>query len=118
LGRYDEAVDGLNRWAARDEGAWMWAFRAVVYSRLGHAEEADLALAKLDQISGSRADRTASLLTAYSGTAQKERVLELLQKAYSEHSNAVVQIKVDPMYDPIRSDPRFEDFMRRLGFEQ
>jgi TolB-like protein/Flp pilus assembly protein TadD len=118
LGRYDEAVDGLNRWAARDEGAWMWAFRAVVYSRSGHAEEADRALAKLDQISGSRADRTASLLTAYSGTGQKARVIELLQKAHSEHSNAVVQIKVDPMYDPIRSDPRFEDFMRRLGFEQ
>jgi tetratricopeptide (TPR) repeat protein len=118
LGRYDEAVDGLNRWAARDAGVWMWAYRAVVYSRSGHAEEADRALAKLEQISGSRADRTASLLIAYSGTGQKERVIELLQKAHSEHSNAVLQIKVDPMYDPIRSDPRFEDFMRRLGFEQ
>ena len=118
LGRYDEAVDGLNRWAARDQGAWMWAYKAVAYSRSGHPAEADRALAKLEQISSSRADRTASLLIAYSGTGQKERVIELLQKAYSEHSNAVVQIKVDPMYDPIRSDPRFEDFMRRLGFEQ
>jgi len=52
------------------------------------------------------------------GTGQKERVLELLQKAYLEHSNVVVQIKVDPMYDPIRSDPRFEDLLRRIGLEQ
>ena len=58
------------------------------------------------------------LLMAYSGTGQKERVIELLQKAYSEHSNAVVQIKVDPMYDPIRNDPRFEDLLRRVGLEQ
>jgi TolB-like protein/DNA-binding winged helix-turn-helix (wHTH) protein/Flp pilus assembly protein TadD len=118
LGRYDEAVDGINRWADREEGPWMWAWRAAVYSRSGQAEEADRALAKLDQISDSRADRTITLLIAYSGTAQKERVLELLQKAYSEHSNAVVQIKVEPMYDPIRSDPRFQDLLRRLGLEQ
>jgi hypothetical protein len=57
------------------------------------------------------------LLQAYSGTGQKKRLLELLQKAYSEHSNAVVQIKVDPMYDPIRSDPRFEDLLRRVGLQ-
>lgn len=75
-------------------------------------------MAKLEQSSRSQAFRTTTLLVAYLGTGQKERVIELLQRAYSEHSNAVVQIKVDPMYDPIRSDPRFEDLLRDLGFEQ
>jgi len=75
-------------------------------------------LAKLEHISSARADRTVTLLIAYSGTGQKERVIELLQQAYSEHSNAVVQIKVDPMYDPFRSDPRFQDLMRRVGLQQ
>ena len=117
LGRYDEAIDGINRWAARDEGPWALTLKAVVYGRSGHAEEARRALAKLEQISRSRADRTATLLVAYSGTGQKGRVIDLLQRAYSEHSNAVVQIKVDPMYDPIRSDPRFKDLLRRLGLE-
>jgi hypothetical protein len=96
----------------------MLAWKAAVYSRSGHAKEAGWALAKLEPISRSRADRTATFLIAYSGTGQKERVIELLQNAYSEHSNAVVQIKVDPMYDPIRSDPRFEDLLRRVGLEQ
>jgi hypothetical protein len=91
--------------------------KALVYGRSGHAEEARRALAKLERISGSRADRTVTLLIAYSGTGQKERVIELLQKAYSEHSNAVTQIKVDPMYDPMRSDPRFADLVRRLRLE-
>jgi hypothetical protein len=64
---------------------------AAVYGSSGHAEEARRALVKLEQVSGSRADRTPMLLQAYSGTGQKERFIELLQKAYSEHSNAVVQ---------------------------
>ncbi len=117
LGRDDEAVNMFNLWADHEQGPWKWAWRADVYGRSGHAEEARRALAKLEQVSGSRADRTPMLLQAYSGTGQKERLIELLQKAYSEHSNAVVQIKVDPMYDPIRSDPRFEDLLRRVGLQ-
>jgi len=118
LGRYDEAVDLINRWTARDEAPWMWAWKAAVYSRSGHAQEARRALAKLEQISRARVDRIVTLLIAYSGTGQKERVIELLQNAYSEHSNAVVQIKIDPMYDFIRSDPRFEVLLRRVGLQQ
>jgi TolB-like protein/DNA-binding winged helix-turn-helix (wHTH) protein len=116
LGRYDEAVEVINREADRG-GSWILAWRVVVYSRSGHAEEARSVLTKLEQSAGSRTNGTATLLIAYSGTGQKERVIDLLQKAYSEHSNAVVQIKVEPMFDPIRSDPRFEDLLRRIGLQ-
>ena len=88
------------------------------YTRSGHAEQARRAVAKLEQASDSRPDRTQTLLIAYAGTRQKERVIELLQKAYTERSTAVVDIKVDPMYDPIRSDPRFRDLLRRLRLEK
>ena len=118
LGRYDAAFDGIKRWEARDENPWMLAWKSAVYGRSGHWEEARRALAKLERISGSRADRTVTLLIAYSGTGQKERVIELLQKAYSEHSNAVTQIKVDPIFDPFRGDPRFQDLLRRVGLER
>jgi len=118
LGRYDEAIAEINRGTAYGEGPWALWRKALVYGRSGHAEEARRVLAKLEHISSARADRTVTLLIAYSGTGQKERVIELLQQAYSEHSNAVVQIKVDPMYDPFRSDPRFQDLMRRVGLQQ
>jgi TolB-like protein/DNA-binding winged helix-turn-helix (wHTH) protein/predicted Zn-dependent protease len=117
LGRYDKAVEGVNLWAARDPGPWPRAWKAAVYGRSGHAEEARRELVKVEQVSRSRADRTPTLLIAYSGTGQRQRVLDLLKKAYSERSNAVVQIKVDPMYDPIRNDPRFKDLLRRIGLE-
>ncbi len=117
LGRSDEAVDLINRWAERDEGPWTLAWKAAVYSRSGHAEEARRAVAKLEQISRPRADRTPTLLLGYLNADEKDRAIEMLQRAYSEHSNVVVQIKVNPMFDPIRNDPRFKDLLRRVGLE-
>ena len=117
LGRYAEAAEAVHS-ARGEEDPWKLGWGAAADSRSGHAEEARRAVVKLERLSGSRAIRTATLLIAYSGTGQKERVIELLQKAYSEHSNAVVQIKVDPMYDPVRSDPRFIDLLRRMGLER
>ncbi len=118
LGRYDEALDSINGWADRGGGLWAMAWKAAVNGRQGHAEEARQASAKLEQIPRSLPYRTAALLIAYSGTGEKERLIELLQQAYSEHSNAVVQIKVDPMFDSLRSDPRFKDLLLRLGLER
>ena len=118
LGRYDDAIAGLKSWAARQSNPWVWALQAVVYSRAGHAAEANRAFAKLQQASPSSPDRTATLLLAYSGTGQKELAIALLQKAYAEHSNAVVQIGVDPYYDSMRNDPGFQDLLHRLALDQ
>ena len=54
--------------------------------------------------------------TAYSGMGQKDEALAWLEKAYAKHSNVVSALKVDPIYDPLRSDPRFQDLLRRVGF--
>jgi TolB-like protein/DNA-binding winged helix-turn-helix (wHTH) protein/Tfp pilus assembly protein PilF len=118
LGRFDDAIGEINRSAAaHGEGPWIWAWEAAVYGRSGRAAEASRALAKLEQDAGSRPYRYATLLLAYSGTGGKERVLKLLESAYADHSNAIVQIKVDPIYDPIRNDPRFEDLLRRVRLD-
>ena len=118
LHRYDDAIAEVNREAGSGKGPWLLAWKAAVYHHAGRAGEARRSLAELEQVIASRPERTPTLLIAYSGTNQKDRVLELLEKAYAEHSNAVVEIKVDPMLDPVRSDPRFTDLLRRLRLGQ
>lgn len=46
----------------------------------------------------------------------KNRALGWLEKAYSERSDHLVLLKVDPIFDELRADPRFLDLLRRVGF--
>ena len=92
---------------------------AYVYGRSGQQEQARRALTKLEQlIQHSHSDPTPLLLLAYVGMDRKDEAIALLQKAYSEHSNAVIGLKVEPNYDPLRSDPRFQDLLRHVGLAQ
>lgn len=59
-----------------------------------------------------------SVLPPYVGMNEREKALVLLQKAYQEHSNALTVLKVDPAYDSLRSDPRFQELLGRVGLVQ
>jgi len=48
----------------------------------------------------------------------KDQAFEWLEKAYQERSLWLVYLKVDPVLDPLRSDPRFADLLRRIGLAQ
>jgi hypothetical protein len=52
----------------------------------------------------------------YAGLGDKERVFEFLERAYEVHSDRLLDLQTDPVFDPLRSDPRFSNLMRRLGF--
>jgi tetratricopeptide (TPR) repeat protein len=45
----------------------------------------------------------------------KDRAFQLLEKALEQHTYMAGFLKVDPMMDPLRSDPRFSRLVRRLG---
>ncbi len=51
----------------------------------------------------------------YAQLGQKDQALAWLEKAYQEHSFWMPFLKVHPHLDPLRSDPRFSDLMRRMN---
>ncbi|MDQ3749340.1 MAG: tetratricopeptide repeat protein, partial [Acidobacteriota bacterium] len=51
----------------------------------------------------------------YAGLGEKEQAIEWLDKAYNGQDSNLVYLKVDPMFDSLRSDPRFADLLRRVG---
>ncbi len=55
------------------------------------------------------------LAVIYIGLGDKNLVFDWLEKAYSDRSEWLVDLKVDPMFDSVRADPRFVDLLRRVG---
>jgi hypothetical protein len=41
-----------------------------------------------------------------------------MEKAYQERSRSLVALKVDPLLDPLRSDPRFQNLLRRMHLSE
>ena len=57
-----------------------------------------------------------ALADIYLGLGETEQALQLLEQAYADHDIFLVWLKVYWMYDPLRSDPRFQDLLRRMNF--
>jgi TolB-like protein len=49
---------------------------------------------------------------------KKKCAFELLEKGFQERDDLMINLNVDPVFDSIRMDPRFQDMLRRVGFPQ
>ena len=57
------------------------------------------------------------IATAYAGLGDKAKAFEYLEKAYQERSSDLPYfLKADLRLDNLRSDPRFQDLVRRMNF--
>ncbi len=52
---------------------------------------------------------------SYAGLGDKEHAFEWLQTAYKEHDGGLVGIETDFNFDPVRSDPRYAELVRKVG---
>jgi len=89
---------------------------------LGHAYalsgERDKALKTLDELREMSKEHYISpylIAVVYVGLGVKEQAFAWLEKAYQDRSAALLWLKVEPLFDPLRSDPRFQDLLRRIG---
>ena len=73
------------------------------------------ALDKIDALARTEYVSPISRASIYAGLSDWERVFEQLEQAYLEHTPWLSSLKVDPRYDPIRSDPRFASLLKRIN---
>src|SRR6266850_816501 len=90
---------------------------AHVYAVTGRRAEAEKILRDLQRKSKSSYVSPYMIATIYAGLGNKDRAFEFLEKAYQERSWDIVWLlKADLRIDSLRSDPRFQDLVRRVGY--
>jgi tetratricopeptide (TPR) repeat protein len=115
LHKFAEAEEFIEQHDATRNDKWLPVNKTIVYGYWGRGAEAQKALTQVEQIAWKPEERIPVLLVVYSAVGRRDQTVALLQQAVVNHSNSVTSIKVDPMYDPLRSDPRFKDVLRRAG---
>lgn len=96
-----------------------------LWSSLAHADALSGQRGKAQQLLAGLAKRFANSYVSpynyaliYTGLGNKDEALVWLQKAYKVRSASMTYLRADPLFDPLRSDPRFQDLMRRVGLTQ
>ena len=92
--------------------------QALIYGRAGDSEKAASALKKLDALKRRQRIDPLDFVAAYIGLGDNDKALFWLNKACLEHSPSLTAIKVDPIYDSLRGDSRFQDVLRRMRLAQ
>ena len=93
---------------------------AHAHARAGRREEALKLVGELKRMEERREAEGKSIprfsfVWAYAGLGDKEQAFAWLEKAYQERRGRMFLLNVDPLLEPLRSDPRFQDLLRRIG---
>jgi TolB-like protein/DNA-binding winged helix-turn-helix (wHTH) protein/Tfp pilus assembly protein PilF len=112
IAEYQKAVELSN--GAPDSVTYL----AHAYAVIGNRAVAEKLLRNIEEKSKSGEVSPYLAATIYAGLGQKDRAMELIEKSYREKSLDVAWIlKPDVRTDNLRSDPRFQRLLQRVGLE-
>ena len=87
------------------------------YALAGRKDEANEILTKLLALSKEQYVPPYHIAAIYLGLQQQDEALRWLEKAYADRSDQLTYIRMEPRWDPLRKDPRFQNLIRRVGLE-
>ena len=115
-GQPNEAIPLLEKAAAlADRSSGFIDVLGAAYARAGRRSDALRILAELKRRQQHGYVAAASFVIVYLGLGENEQAFVWLEEAYKERSNMLQFVKVHPLFDPLRGDPRFADLLHRVG---
>ena len=115
-GMYSESLAEYEKYATLSGGSpGSKAFVGYAHAQLGARNQAVRVLDQLGAASKQRYVPALSFAVVYVGLRELDQAFLWLEKAYDERTNSLAYLKVQATWDPLRSDPRFTDLLRRIG---
>jgi adenylate cyclase len=117
-GNYEAAIVEL-REACRlsDSSGYLLATLGRVYALAGRRAEAEEILRALQDTTRYPRTLASNIAVVHVGLGNKEEAFRWIERSFEEHY-APLLLKVDPQFDSLRSDPRFDVLLKRLGLEK
>ena len=100
---FDQLREAFQR--GSPEGGWVRGMRTLTSLLIGGATQGATGLSYLIAVNLAVIGET-------------EEAMTWLERAYAEREPLLINAKIDPRWDPLRSDPRFQDLLRRIGFPE
>jgi len=88
-------------------------FLGAAYAQSGERERAQALLQRLQ--TGKEYVSPGELAILFAALGERDQAFASLEKAYDQHDLQLQYLGADPAYDPLRSDTRFQDLLRRIG---
>ncbi len=117
-GRFDEAVSQYERCRESTDDPWV---QALLARTLGAAGRRDAAVRHRDELLASAARRyvpKVALAIAHAAVDDRDAAFRWLEEDVDERSLYPPFFAVDPVFDELRDDPRFEELVRRVGLSR
>jgi TolB-like protein/Tfp pilus assembly protein PilF len=99
-------------------GAWYQGLLGYAYAISGNRPKAEQMLRELEEMAKRQYVNSSAFAAIYLGLGEKEKPLDWLDKAYENQESACWLLKVDPIYDGIRNEPRFRALIQKVFHEK
>ncbi len=115
-GQYAEATLSYQTSIKLEETTSALIYLGRLYALTGKRAEAKAILEKLNTTEKYVSPTELAIL--YAALGDREKAVASLEKAYAEPDFRLNDLKVEPAYDPLREDPRFQELLKKVGFPQ
>src|SRR5712664_1422910 len=99
-------------------GAWYQGLLGYAYAISGDRPKAEQMLRELEEMAKRQYVNSSAFAAIYLGLGEKEKALDWLDKSYQDQESACWYLTVDPIYDSVRNEPRFQTLLQKISGEK
>ena len=117
-GQFDDALAAFTKAKQIETNGDMLAGIGCALARSNQSAEAREVLAELEDLRQQQYVQPVVFAVIHAGLGENDNAFLCLEQAYQERAQWLSEIKVEPAFDNLRSDPRFAQLLQRIGLEQ
>ena len=114
MGKYKEAVEEREKMLSLFGGSELAASVKEDFGKSGYRGVLQSWVEGLAEVSKHGHVPSYSVGEAYMRMGEKEKAIQWLQQAYNEHDTELVSLGVEPVFNPLRGDARFQEILKHM----